>query len=372
MYFFQEGRWTMNYINSPNLLLETLACMGRLATGNTWADMEERIRQRGFRPTELFRQTLGRLAALTARLQGLRMLEQPEVAVWFQNLEGFPRNTIGSASPAFLVFYGLLEHFDGSWETLDRYVSGLRQEQVAYHLALALDLADDYPDGAIPEPVFLDMVLTQTLPDGSKVSILNVFRNFAGLYRTMSEPVRQVMEQLSSEMAELEALCQVLNKKILEEGCAAYLSKTSQLEPTGETRYELLPFLFGADTSLTSQRPDGTTRVYCGILREELLDMSSGKVSMQDSVYEALRLLGDRTRFDLICYLRDHQAYGQELSTRFGLSRNTIHHHMSKLCATGLVRCKTDGNRVYYSLDERMIKLLLEQQKELFCTGQTP
>lgn len=359
----------MNYVNSPNLLLETLSCMSRIANGNTWADMEERIQRRGFRPTEAFGQTLGHLTALTARLTGLQALEQPEIAVWFQNMEGFPRNTIGSASPAFLVFYGLLERFDGNWEALDRYVSGLGQEQVAYHLALALDLADDYPDGTIPEPVFLDMVLSQALPDGSKITILNVFRNFAGLYRQMVEPVRTVLEQLARERLALEELCQVLNRKILTEGCEAYLARTSRLEPEEDTQYELRPFLFGADTSLTSQQPDGTTRVYCGILREELLDMLSGKLSMRDSVYEAVRLLGDRTRFDLICYLRDHKAYGQELSAQFGLSRNTIHHHMSKLCATGLVRCNTHGNRVYYSLDERMIRLLLEHQKELFCGG---
>ena len=29
-----------------------------------------------------------------------------------------------------------------------------------------------------------------------------------------------------------------------------------------------------------------------------------------DDIYEAYRLLGDRTRFDILCYLRGRSAYG--------------------------------------------------------------
>lgn len=97
--------------------------------------------------------------------------------------------------------------------------------------------------------------------------------------------------------------------------------------------------------------------------------MLNTQTPLRDDVYDAFKLLGDRTRFDILCYLRDHSAYGQELSTHFGLSRNTIHHHMSKLATHGLVRCVTDGNRVYYSLDQEAMEILLERQKRLFCGG---
>ena len=357
----------MKYTNSANLLIEALSYLGRSATGNTWERMEDRIRQRGFCPSPVFSGTLDLLKALTARLDRLEPLSDPGTAALFQNMEGFPRNTIGTASPAFLIFYGLLERFDGEPDALTAYVDALEPEQINYHVALALDLADDYPAGTIPSQAFLDMLLALSIPDSSKVSILNVCRGFSRLFRQTLPPVRAVLTQLKAEQPVLDALCRVLDEKIRTEGPDAYLSRTSRLVPAEGTEYVLRPFLFGMDTGLTSQLPDGNTCVYCGILREELLDMLSGQVSVRDSVCEAFRLLGDRTRFDLICYLRDHPAYGQELSAKFGLSRNTIHHHMSKLSASGLVRCTTNGNRVYYSLDREMILLLLRHQKDLFC-----
>lgn len=82
-------------------------------------------------------------------------------------------------------------------------------------------------------------------------------------------------------------------------------------------------------------------------------------------MYNAIKLLGDKTRFDILCYLKDRKAYGQELSARFGLSRNTIHHHMSKLLAARLVTCTVDGNRVYYTIDRASVSELLDRQRDL-------
>ena len=94
--------------------------------------------------------------------------------------------------------------------------------------------------------------------------------------------------------------------------------------------------------------------------------MINGKNNTPNKLYEAFNLLGDRTRFDILCYLHKQRAYGQELSTHFNLSRNTIHHHMNKLINYGFITSTTDGNRVYYSLNTSTFKELIEYQKELF------
>jgi DNA-binding transcriptional ArsR family regulator len=106
-------------------------------------------------------------------------------------------------------------------------------------------------------------------------------------------------------------------------------------------------------------------QVYCGILRSELQNALVSAKGPEVEVCEAIRLLADQTRFDIVCYLRDRDAYGQELAAKFGLSRNTIHHHMTKLLAAHLVKCTVDGNRVYYRADEKGISRLLERQREL-------
>lgn len=88
-------------------------------------------------------------------------------------------------------------------------------------------------------------------------------------------------------------------------------------------------------------------------------------------VYNAIRLLADRTRFDILCYLRDRDAYGQELAAKFGLSRNTIHHHMTKLLAAHLVKCSVDGNRVYYTVDQVSVAALMDRQRDLLLPDHT-
>lgn len=356
----------MHYCPDPNLLIEALACLGRCANGHTWDRMEEQLKRKNIVSTELFTQTLEQLKSLTARLDPLGILRDTGAMEDFRNLEGFPRNTVGTASPAFFVFYGLLERWHGDFRNLKDYVSALTPDQTAYHLALALNLADDQLQGSIPVPSFLNMVLAQSLPDSSKIAILNLFRDLPGALARMIGPVESVLTGIAREQEQLNQLCSILGEKIGSEGYEAYLSRTSRLILAPGCSYRLRPFLFGMDTNLSSPMSDGGSCIYCGILREEMLGMLSGQSNERDLVYEALRLLGDRTRFDMVCYLRDHEAYGQELSARFGISRNTVHHHMSKLSAAGLVRCTTSGNRVYYTLDRDMVQRLLQLQRNLF------
>ena len=109
----------------------------------------------------------------------------------------------------------------------------------------------------------------------------------------------------------------------------------------------------------------GPNQVYCGILRLPLQEALASARGPEVEVCEAIRLLADQTRFDILCHLRDQDAYGQELAVKFGLSRNTIHHHMTKLLAAHLVKCTVDGNRVYYRVDAESVSRLLDRLRKL-------
>lgn len=355
----------LDFIAQPNILIEALAYLGRKANGNTWERMEQRIRARRMAPSETFSQALALLKELTARLDRLEEVTKADLSL-FQNLEGSAHNTVGTGSPAFLLLYGTLEAYQGDAEAYIRMVCELPPEKVAFHMALALDLADDYPRQALSDRELLELVLSTTLPDNSKITVLETYRNYAELIAQIATPLKAVLCALSQETEAVCALCSVLAEKIQAEGCERYLASTSRLTPAEGLDYQLRPFLFGMDTCLVSEENAGAVQVYCGILRKELLTMLSGQTPVQEDVYDAFKLLGDRTRFDILCFLRGRSAYGQELSCHFGLSRNTIHHHMNKLISYGLVRCTAEGNRVYYSLDAQAIGLLLERQREVF------
>lgn len=352
----------MEYQNHINPLLEAMAYLGRKAAGNTWERLEENIHKKGIEPSPAFLAAIQQLKNITAQLDSIP--EDPQVSALFLNLDGFPRNTIGSASRAFFLLYGFLESYDGDFSHLVRRSQDMTPAQRAHHIALALDMGEECDSERTDPGDFMRMVLSLSIPDTGKVAIMEAYQNFPALMRQLQGVLTPLLSAIEQQ-TQLQQLCDLLFEKLEALGCEAYLAGTSSFTPADNVQYTLRPFIFGLDTDLTTDREVGQVCMYCGILRQELLAMLSSLRSSRDSVFDAFRLLGDKTRFELVCYLSHRSAYGQELSQRFDLSRNTIHHHMSKLSQCGLVRCTADGNRVYYTLNRPRIRALLAFQEEL-------
>lgn len=355
----------MEYQNKINPLLEAIAYLGRKAAGNTWERMEEQLRRKGIDPSPAFLSTIESMKNVTEHLD--QICAAGDVLPLFLNLDGFSRNTIGSASRAFFLLYGFLENFNGDFGQILCRSQEMTLSERAYHIALALDLQEECDPARIEPDGFMRMVLSLSIPDASKVAIMETYQHFPSLLEQLTLPMTQILSVIQQEQQTLQRLCDVLQEKLADVGCEAYLAASSSFTPAANTHYIMRPFVFGLDTDLTTDCSRDQVCMYSGILRQELLSMLSTLRSSRDSLFDAFRLLGDKTRFELVCYLSDHSAYGQELSQRFGLSRNTIHHHMSKLSEGGLVRCTADGNRVYYTLNRERIRVLLAFQEELLC-----
>lgn len=68
----------------------------------------------------------------------------------------------------------------------------------------------------------------------------------------------------------------------------------------------------------------------------------------QDDILNALKLLADKSKFDILTYIKDKRAYGGELAKKFELTPATISHHMSALLAAGLVKIEKEDTKIYY------------------------
>lgn len=354
----------MEYLPQVNLLLEALAYLGRRAAGNTAQHLLDRLRFNGVTELERFRQQLEPIARLMEELEEAVPVEEETLRALFGNLPGFPYNTIGSSSPVFLLLYPEVDRFRGSLEAILGAVRNSPPEVLAGNLALSLDVADKgRASGPMSGDELSARVLDLSVPAESKVTILELYRR-PGEVLDRAEPVlRQTLSCL--EEARLSRICEPFTRELRELGPEHFIAQTSGLSARPELEYVLRPFLFGLDTNLSAQSPGEPVQVYCGILRRPLQAMLSSTRGPEYQVYNAIKLLGDKTRFDILCYLKDRKAYGQELSARFGLSRNTIHHHMSKLLAARLVTCTVDGNRVYYTIDRASVSELLDRQRDL-------
>ncbi len=346
----------MEFHSGPNLLVEALAYFGRRAGGfdGTW--MLERLKARGVTDTAEIEGRAAPMAKLSAILDKALKVEAEVLRHLFASLPGLPHNTVGLYSRAFLLLYPLAAE-EGDVEALAR---SRTPEKLAGDLAMMLDIGEE-PELDTGE--FSARVLAMNIPAESKVAILELLYRGDGVLHEAMALLDKAVKRLKREERLLQQCTEPFLREVRELGAEALLTKTSALH--GAPGQILRPFLFGMDTLLAS----AGDRIYCGVLRLPLQTALDGTSGPEVEVYEAIKLLADQTRFEILCHLKNRDAYGQELAAKFGLSRNTIHHHMTKLLAAHLVKCTVDGNRVYYRSDDRNIARLLNRQRELLLPG---
>lgn len=358
----------MEYLPWFNDLLEALAYLGRRAAGNTVQRLLERLQSHGVQDLDRFRQQLDPIGALMGRLDRQLAIPEEDLQTLFGNLSGFPYNTIGSSCLTFLLFYPMTAGFTGDLEETVKALRQMPPERLAGLLAVSLDVADESQTGVeMSGDEFSSRVLALSVPAESKVAILDLYHRPEPILKQAAVYLSKTIRLLRQERKAMEEICAAFTEMLRREGLEHFLTHTSSLNCRPGLQYTAHPFLFGMDTNLsvTPLGREGPVQVYCGILRGPLQAMLTSSRGPEYEVYHAIKLLGDQTRFDILCYLRNRRAYGQELSARFGLSRNTIHHHMSKLLSARLVTCTVDGNRVYYTVDRDTVFTLLEREREL-------
>lgn len=351
--------------SSPNLLLEALTWAGRRAAGRSWAEMQRRISLRGALAGRSLCDAVAQLNALDAALAPAAPGDAA-LQAFFGNLEGFGYNTIGSASPAFLLLFPFLEHSHGDPNALRERLREQTPETFAGAIAGVLEESSSAP-GPLSADAFLRRVLALPVPDASRVALLQLWQDAPTRSLQALDLLLPVLDRLQRHADRLQALCAPYVNACAALPESAFFDQLSHLRPAENTEYLLHPFVFGADTNLISTLRPGQVCIYGGILRRELMQLVNDRADTQDQVCEFYRLLGDSTRFDILCYLRRRSSYVQELSQHFGLSRNTIHHHMNKLMDSGLVHCTVEGNRSLYTLDQAAVQAFVQLQTDLFC-----
>ena len=77
-------------------------------------------------------------------------------------------------------------------------------------------------------------------------------------------------------------------------------------------------------------------------------------------VLEVLKVLSDKSKFEILSYIRDKRAYGSELAKHMGLTTATISHHMGALFDCGLVEMERENNRMFYREKKETMEQVLE------------
>lgn len=107
--------------------------------------------------------------------------------------------------------------------------------------------------------------------------------------------------------------------------------------------YVRLGFLFGDDYTLEINDPND---------------------KYDEKAVNALKLLGDKSKFEILSKLKGQKRYGGELARELNLTAATISHHMSALINAGLVEVVKEDNRMYYSSNTKEVERLFEFCKD--------
>lgn len=111
--------------------------------------------------------------------------------------------------------------------------------------------------------------------------------------------------------------------------------------------------------------PDQEDLFRIGVLIDEKVRVRNG-ASNTEEISNIMKVLSDKSKLDILNRIRDHSAYGKELSDELKLAKGTISHHMSSLIGIGIIDTVYESNRIYYKLNQERVSQIFDEIKEFF------
>ena len=73
-----------------------------------------------------------------------------------------------------------------------------------------------------------------------------------------------------------------------------------------------------------------------------------------------LKVLSDKSKFEILTLLKKKSMYGHELAKAMNLKTPTISYHMDALISGDLIHIRKENNRIYYSLNKEEIEHMIQ------------
>lgn len=212
------------------------------------------------------------------------------------------------------------------------------------------------------EPIQVIRILMQMeIPDETKWKLQQIFLNkeehwnriFALLKK--AEKVLLPYEEEMNELAKIFAACyqKILNDVTIKELVKNAIDVTLDDNEQGTVVIPsfLLPNYFSIMAD-GKEKIDTPYYLTVGILFDDKfsISMTSLKEKEEGSEYMAkvLKLLSDRSKLEILSYIKNKKAYGSELAKQLNLTNATVSHHMSGLVNAGLVIMEKEDTKIYY------------------------
>ena len=88
-----------------------------------------------------------------------------------------------------------------------------------------------------------------------------------------------------------------------------------------------------------------------GVLEAELTQYEENAEKQVSNIQRQIMALGDEKRFSIYTLLLEKECYLKEIADNMSLSSSTVSHHVEILSSAGLLKLRSKGKRIYYSVN---------------------
>lgn len=108
------------------------------------------------------------------------------------------------------------------------------------------------------------------------------------------------------------------------------------------------------------------TIIFQGVLTNKLDLYQKNLENAKEMLPPILKLLGDKSKFEILCLLKSHGRYNLEIAEELQLTPATASHHMSLLLSNHMVTIEKKDGRVYYQLNQETLREIMKCFREIF------
>lgn len=279
----------------------------------------------------------------------------------------------------FVLFYDYI-HYD---ETLESIISKSQSCDKQEKLLSYAKLIAEYPSQGSTEEInevqdlsdLIRLLDESAFDNESKLNILNIFCNSEKYINELKEILEQTIKIVKENHDKY---------KFIEDFCFEYwtnftktndiqklVKKVANVEWRDNPNGIVIQFWFAFSNRFSVSLPDEENEMdlfRIGILVDEKLKMKK-KLEDSSEIAEIMKAFSDKSKLDILTYIKDKTAYGKELADQTGLAKGTISHHMSSLIQIGIIDTLCESNRIYYKLNKERLGEILDEIKWFFVSG---
>ncbi len=251
-------------------------------------------------------------------------------------------------------------------------------------LAIATELfeTDSDPDHLEQEQIFSIMTTLLTEEKTEEISNVNSLENWFRLLKSSecSEDTKwRLLELFSDPVEKLRKLFEIYqknrsafdttfqkNKEFLEKLVSetpsdisdALRNLVSEFHPAIKKIYltAVLPLIEWITPTI----------IFQGVLANKLELYQKNMQSSKEMLPQVLKLLGDKSKFEILYLLKSHGRYNLEIAEELHLTPATASHHMSMLLTNHMVTVEKKDGRVYYQLNQNTLREIVNCFTEIF------